>query len=106
MVRKKWDSAIRGLHLFLRSEKPVSDKIFRVKCSVCEKKNTSCEADYAGTTNLAYHAKNFHSYIEQVKDWIPDKGKKDEKCWEARASQNSSLIQVCLGMTELASFRL
>ena len=77
-----------------------------IQCEVFRLREDEGLSDYAGTTNLAYHAKKFHSNLQQVKNWIAHKGKKDEKYWEARTYQSSVLIQVCLGMIVMAYFRL
>ena len=104
--QKKWDYDVWKLGLFLRSEQPASGKKYKVKCRVCEERRTPYEIDYAGTTNLCYHAKSRHKDLQQVKAWMAGKEEKDEKSWEAKAAQNNALIQVCLTVLALFSLAL
>ena len=80
----------------MRSEKPVSGKTYRVKCVICEQKQSPWVNDYAGTINLAYHAKTFHRDLKQVQDWMVSKKQNDEKSFEDKMSHNNELIAVCL----------
>ena len=80
----------------MRSEKPVSGKTYRVRCVVCEQKQSQWVNEYAGTINLAYHAITFHRDLKQVQDWMASKKQSDAKSFEDNMSYNNELIEVCL----------